>query len=200
MLTIYRRHLAACKFRHLSRKHRNCQCPIWTAGVLHGRKIKQSLDLHSWEAVQKLVREWEAHPEGGAFTVKSAYEDYISDAIARNLSGSQMRKIRLILGELQKQYGSISLRQLTVDDLRKIREAWKVAPITMSKRLEMLRSFFRFCIRDGLIRTPRRLCGFLWWSSSPPFPSPTRKWTQFSGPAIWYGTNIRTWTRELRSD
>ncbi|MGH7782271.1 MAG: tyrosine-type recombinase/integrase [Candidatus Binatia bacterium] len=158
MLTIYRRHLAACKFRHLGRKHRNCQCPIWAAGVLHGRNIKQSLDLHSWEAAQKLVREWEAHPEGGAITVKRACGDYISDAEARNLSDSQMRKIRLILGELEKQYGNVSLRQLTVDDLRKIREAWKVAPITMSKRLEMLRSFFRFCVDSGwLDRNPAKV-------------------------------------------
>jgi integrase/recombinase XerD len=156
MLTIYRRHMAACKFK--GRKHRNCNCPIWTAGTLHGRKIKKSLDLHSWEAAQKLVRDWEIKPEGGGITVKMAVEKYLSDAEARNISDSQMRKLRLVLGELERNFGPVAIGSVTVDDLRKIREAWKVAPITMQKRLEMLRSFFRFCVDSGWIdRNPAKV-------------------------------------------
>src|SRR5580765_5716723 len=122
MLTIYRRHQATCKFK--GRKHRNCNCPIWTAGVLHGRKIKQSLDLRSWEAAQKLVRDWETNPEGGGITVKVAVGKYLSDAEARNISDSQMRKMRLVLGELERNFGNVAIRSVTVDDLRQIREAW----------------------------------------------------------------------------
>jgi integrase/recombinase XerD len=156
MLTIYRRHMAACKFE--GRKYRNCNCPIWAAGTLHGRKVKKSLDLRSWEAAQKLVREWEAHPEGGGITVKVAVEKYLSDAEARSISDSQMRKLRLVLGELERNYGAVAIRAVTVDDLRSIREAWNVAPVTMQKRLEMLRSFFRFCVDSGwLDRNPAKV-------------------------------------------
>jgi integrase len=110
------------------------------------------------EAAQKLVRDWEIKPEGGGITVKVACEKYLSDAEARNISDSQMRKLRLVLGELDRNFGPVAIGSVTVDDLRKIREAWKVAPITMQKRLEMLRSFFRFCVDSGWIdRNPAKV-------------------------------------------
>jgi hypothetical protein len=76
MLTLFRRHTKDCKFT--GRKHRNCQCPLAVEGTLHGRMIRKSLDLRSWEAAQKLVRDWEANPEGGGITVKIAVNRYIS--------------------------------------------------------------------------------------------------------------------------
>jgi hypothetical protein len=76
--------------------------------------IRRSLDLRSWEAAQKLVRDWEANPEGGGVTVKMAVEKYTWDAEARNLADSQMRKIKLILGELERKYGSVHIRSVTV--------------------------------------------------------------------------------------
>jgi hypothetical protein len=92
---------------------------IWL-GVLHGRKIRKSLDLRSWAVAQKLVRDWEANPEGGGMTVKIAVEKYLSDAEARNISDSQMRELRLVLGELERNYGPVAVRSITLDDLRTI--------------------------------------------------------------------------------
>jgi len=60
MLFLFRRHMVGCKFT--SRKNRNCQCPIAVEGTLDARKIRKSLDLRSWEAAQKLVRDWESNP------------------------------------------------------------------------------------------------------------------------------------------
>jgi hypothetical protein len=90
MLTIFRRHLAECKFK--TRKHKKCQCPIWAQGILDGRKIRKSLDLRNWEAAQKLVRDWEANPNGGAVTVSDACDKFMADAKARNLSDGMIRK------------------------------------------------------------------------------------------------------------
>jgi len=155
MLTIFRRHLAECKFR--TRKHRNCQCPIWVQGVLDGRKIRKSLDLRNWEAAQKLVRDWEANPNGGAVTVSDACDKFIADAIARNVSEVMVRKARNLTNELKDALGSVSLRSVTVDDMRKIREGWKLAPVTTQKRLQMLRGIFRFCVDSGWIdRNPAK--------------------------------------------
>ena len=61
MLTIFRRHLKACRFT--TREDRACQCPISVEGTLQGRMIRKSTGLRSWEAAQKLVREWEANPQ-----------------------------------------------------------------------------------------------------------------------------------------
>ena len=99
MLTIFRRHVKECKWK--SRKHRNCQCPLAVEGTLHGRTIRKSLDLRSWEAAQKLVREWEANPEGGAVTVNDACDKFMADAIARNLSEAMVRKLRNVTDELK---------------------------------------------------------------------------------------------------
>ena len=149
MLTLFRRHVRECKWK--TRKHRNCQCPIAVEGTLHGRMVRKSLDIRSWDAAQKLVRDWEAGPVGGAITVNEACEKFISDARARQLSDAMLRKLKYLTKELKAALGSVSLRSVTVDDVRKIREGWKLAPITTQKRLEMLRSVFRFCVDSGWI-------------------------------------------------
>ena len=46
-----------------------------------------------------------------------------------------------------EQKGIRFVGSITVDDLRLFRQSWKGAPITAMKRLERLRSFFRFCER-----------------------------------------------------
>jgi hypothetical protein len=60
-----------------------------------------------------------------------------------------LRKLKHVTKELKDGFGPVSLRSVTVDDVRKIREGWKLAPITTQKRLEMLRSFFRFCVDNS---------------------------------------------------
>jgi hypothetical protein len=59
MLTVYRRHLAACPHAEKGRPWRRCACPVWVAGTIAGKKIKQSMDLTSLEAATEKIREWE---------------------------------------------------------------------------------------------------------------------------------------------
>jgi|SRR5579859_5432084 len=158
MLTLFRRHVKGCRFS--SRKDRSCQCPIAVEGVLHGRKIRQSLDLRSWEAAQKLVREWEANPTGFV-TMAEACEKFMAETESRNLSEAAVRRLRNITNELSTKIGAVSLRSLSVDELRKITQSWKLAPITKQKRLEMLRYFFNFCVDSGWIdRNPAKAIKF----------------------------------------
>lgn len=104
MLTIFRRHTKDCKFT--SRKNRNCQCPIAVEGMLQGRMIRKSLDVRSWEATQKIVRDWEASPkQGGGTTVKEACEKFIDDAEFRNLSEGMIRKLKNVTKELTDRFG-----------------------------------------------------------------------------------------------
>src|SRR5258708_648220 len=149
MLTLFRRHTKGCKFT--GRKHRNCQCPLAVEGMLHGRMIRKSLDIRSWDAGQKLIRDWEASPQGGGFTVNEGCDRFMSDAVARKLSEGMLRKLRHVTDELKHKLGSVSLRSVTVDDVRTIREGWELAPITTQKRLEMVRTIFRFCVDSGWI-------------------------------------------------
>ena len=154
MLTVYRRHRATCK--HTSRRYKGCSCPLWAQGTLRGETIRKSLDLTNWEAAHKLIREWELNDLSSVITLSKAAESFYLDNAARRLSEQQQRKYRNTVEELKEKLGNVTVRSVTVDDLRKIREGWKLSAITQQKRIEMLRSFFRFCV-DSL--TSRRVFG-----------------------------------------
>lgn len=42
-----------------------------------------------------------------------------------------------------------TVRQVTVEDIRNLRESWGISALTMQKRLETVRSFFKFCEDAG---------------------------------------------------
>ena len=100
---------------------------------LERTEYKTSLDLGSWEAAQKLVRDWEANPEGGGITVKERSEKFLADGVARGLSDGMMRKLKLVVRDLMDKFGAVALRSVTVDDIRTIRQSWQLAPITTQK-------------------------------------------------------------------
>jgi integrase len=151
VLTLFRRHLASCKHRLKGRRHRTCACPIAVEGTLHGEKIRKSLDLRNWEAAVRLIREWEISSPGGTLTVKDAADRFIKDREALKLSEAMLRKYKNVASELKREFGDLPVRRVTVDDLRRLRESWKLASVTTQKRLEMLRKFFRFSLESGWI-------------------------------------------------
>jgi integrase len=148
VITIYRRHQEGCKFT--SRRNRGCRCAIWAEGTVHGQKIRRSLDLRDWEAAVRLVREWEIHAPQSTVTVVEAAERFVADAKAR-LRASSVLKYEQSVKALKEKLGPKTIRQVTVDDVRALRESWKISPITMQKRLEMVKAFFRFCVASGWI-------------------------------------------------
>jgi integrase len=121
-------------------------------GILEGKAVRRSLDLTSWEAAQGRIRDLETHGEGNAFSVSEACDRFIKDCEARGLGPAQKGKYKLLTDELKEVFGTSALRRVTVDDLRKYREGWKLAPITQSKKLERLRTFFKFCSDAGWIQ------------------------------------------------
>ena len=77
MIRIYRGHLTSCP--HTSQRERRCKCPIHCEGQLGEETIKlRSLNLTSWEAATKTVRDWEA-----AGTTKAAPRIKVKEVIAR---------------------------------------------------------------------------------------------------------------------
>jgi len=68
-----------------------------------------------------------------------------------------MSKYRNVVAELEREFGNSPLRSVTTDGLRRLRESWTLAPITMQKRLEMVRKFFTFCMdSDWIEKNPAR--------------------------------------------
>jgi site-specific recombinase XerD len=150
VIALYRRHQAGCKLT--SRKKKNCRCPIWAEGTIHGEKVRRSLDLRDWEAAVRLTREWEIHKPENTVSVADAAERFIADAKARNLREGSILKYEQSVKMLKEKFGERLLRTVTVDDIRTLRESWKISGTTMQKRLETVKAFFRFCADSGWIQ------------------------------------------------
>jgi hypothetical protein len=148
MLNLYRRHRANCK-SHARRA--KCFCPIWVQGILRGNSIRKSLDLTNWEAANKLIRDWEIDGPEVVVSVSDATARWIADCEARNMKPASIRKYKEIRRELDARFAS--LRVVSVDDVRKMRESWKdkYSGGTMAKRLELVRAFFSFCLESDWI-------------------------------------------------
>ncbi len=155
MITIFRRHLASCKYR--SRRYKGCSCPIAAEGRLHGEYIRKSLDIRNWESAQKIVREWEAGNKAAAVTVKEACKRWIADCEARKLKHVTLRKYRHLQKELEGRFGEHVVSALGVNDIREMRESWKLSGVTTGKRLELVRSFFSFCMASGWSGNPAKM-------------------------------------------
>jgi len=154
MLNLYRRHRANCKS---TVRRAKCSCPIWVQGVLRGESVRKSLDLTNWEAASRLIRDWEVSGADVVVTVREATERFLSDRQSMKLSDAMMSKYRNVVAELEREFGNSPLRSVTTDGLRRLRESWTLAPITMQKRLEMVRKFFTFCMdSDWIEKNPAR--------------------------------------------
>src|SRR6266404_4751577 len=115
---------------HRLRTYKKCGCPIWVQGTLHGKWLKKSLDLRNWESAQKLVRDWESGPSGAErITFAHACAAFTRDYEARNLSSASLSKYRLLTDELKEEFKGHSVASLTVDEVRRYREKWDLAPI-----------------------------------------------------------------------
>jgi hypothetical protein len=110
-----------------------------------------------WEAAQKLVRSWEVEGKSGAPTVEGAGERLIADIRARGLVDDTVAKYELLKGELVMFFGSVSVSSITPDTAARFREGWIGRPSTIQKKVERLRSFFKFCTeRDWIAKNPAR--------------------------------------------
>lgn len=192
MLKIYRRHVSACP--HTSRNFRQCKCPLWVQGTLGGASVRQSLDLTSWEAAQRLVRDWEAsgrigQVRGSVPTISEAVAKFLEDATARGLSAASIGKYKLLLEKRLLPWvtnaGYRYLKQLGVPEARDFRASWPDAPLSASKKLERLRTFFKFCLESGWIESnPAKRIAM---PKVP--PKPTIPYTAEELEAIWLACN-----------
>jgi integrase len=153
MLTIFRRHLKSCP--NTSRRSRRCSCPIHVEGSLAGETVRRALDLTSWEAASNLIHEWNTVGRIGGGTrrlvqVHEAVKLFVTDGKSRHLADETIRVYRKFierkfLGWCDEE-GIRYLRELTFEHMLAFRGSWDYAAITASKRLEVLRLFFRFCV------------------------------------------------------
>jgi integrase/recombinase XerD len=118
-------------------------------GLPAWEKMRKALGIRNWEAAQRLVRDWEARIDAGHVTVRVAFERFIAARTANKKSDATMVKYRLLEREMVREFGSRSLDTLRVDELDEYRLTWKLAGISARKKIERMRTFFKFCMSRG---------------------------------------------------
>lgn len=122
---------------------------------MDGERIHKALGTSDWQKAQQIVRDWEA--EGSLLPgdlrppqrmpLEEAWQRFLADLAARNLHASTVRKYRLLsrqMTEFACQHRVRFLQQFDLPTLSEFRAGWHESPLTRAKKLERLRSFFRF--------------------------------------------------------
>jgi site-specific recombinase XerD len=139
--------------------------------------MKKALSVRSWESAQKLVRDWEAGGENRTVPIKEACEKFCADAEARGLGPAQLGKYKLLVKELRDWFPERVVSGISVEDVSAYRESWDLSPVTSSKKLERLRTFFRFCVDRGWIENnPARLLKAPKVRQKPTLPFSPEEW------------------------
>lgn len=157
MLKTYRRHNPA-RCDHKERTWRRCSCPLWADGTLAGKRYHKTLKTRNWDAAQKKVQKLEAEgrDEPEQKTILEATESFIRDAEARGLRPPSVYKYRLLFKQLNAfaaREGMRYLMECDVDTLRRFRESCTNKNFSARKKLEALRTFFRFVRDSGWLPT-----------------------------------------------
>ncbi len=118
------------------------------------------MDLTSWDAAVDRVRAWERQGNFEtieAITIETAVRLFFEDAKHRNLSPATVSKYDVLLNKQLRPFCSqhklTYLLELDLLQLRVFRGTWSDSPISAIKKIERLRSFFRFCHEPGWIES-----------------------------------------------
>jgi integrase/recombinase XerD len=153
VLKVYRRHNPA-KCSHTDRNWRRCSCPLWADGRLAGKRFHRTLKTRNWEKAVQTIQEIEAAGENQPkrTTIETATDAFIHDAEARGLRPPSVYKYKLLFKQLKAFAADKGLRYITecdIETLRKFRETWPNKNFSAQKKLEAMRTFFRFVHDSG---------------------------------------------------
>jgi integrase len=124
---------------------------------LRGQVIRKALDTRNWDTAQAIIRAWESGESiKSAITVRDAAQRFTKDAQGRNLHWTTFKKYKLVLRQLEEfseLRGLRLLKELDLPALRDFLPTLKDGPLAKLKKIERLRSFFRFCKESGWIQS-----------------------------------------------
>ena len=169
MLVLWRRHTDDCSHKDEGREYLKCRCSIWIDWRIGGKRIRKPLNTRDWQAAQIRARQMEAEgivSEVVPQTTGQCTKRFLDDAKARGLRESTVYKYKLILDQLERfgeGAGITFISGFNVEDLHSFRNSWMNRGQSAVKKLEHLKSFFRFCsesawVKDNpckLIRPPK---------------------------------------------
>lgn len=156
MLKLFRRHTKTCPHRKKGRAYAACDCPIWVYAFLQGKEIRSSVGTTSWQHALK----WLQEQQGTATREEAVRGKLLADAAALYLADCEERQ--LAEGTLEQYDNSLTsfanfcheakrtrVHQVDLETVRGWRGTMKMAPASIRKQIEHIRTFFRFCIDNN---------------------------------------------------
>ncbi len=188
----HRRGRRECPHSTKGRDFIKCSCPIWADGLdENGERANFSLRTTNWQVAQTIIREMESRgsvkdptpvsvPEGITFTV--AVEKFLEAHL--HLSAGRRKKYRLLFTRLDhflQQCNTRALQDLNLDLLTGCQTEWRTKwhqhDGTICLNIQMLRKFFRFCIkRDWVQQNPASDLEMPKGKSRPTLPFTPNEW------------------------
>jgi hypothetical protein len=164
----YRWHRRVCPHNRNGRSWTKCSCPIWVDGLdENGERANFSLGTTNWQVAQTIIREMESRgsvkdpapvstPEG--IKVTATFEKFLGAHAL--LSAGRQKKYRLLFNRLNHfldQHDANELKHMSLDLLTDFQfechTHWRQHEGTICLNIQMLRKFFRFCVKRDWIQT-----------------------------------------------
>jgi integrase/recombinase XerC len=153
MLTLYRRHTDDCPNhgRVAEAPQEKCACVVWVRGHANGRPVRKTLKTRNWAVAGRKLTELEIDLAGGKQrqTVPRAIAAFLA-SFGDDIQPATKRKYRHFMGCFE---AFCEAREITtVDEVDVIAldsyKIWRsLSPLTWSKELQLLRSFFAWCAK-----------------------------------------------------
>jgi site-specific recombinase XerD len=169
MLSLYRRHEADCPHKDKGRKYTKCSCPIHCDGEVDGQRVRKSMDTRDWARAMRNLGKYEDPTFGLRQCAQPGCQEMvergrcarhtreISRAIAAYHDAHQdvcdgtrrnRRRVLRVFGDFTAGQGVANAHEVELEHLTGFRGIRNINPRTWTKELEILRHFFRFCLRN----------------------------------------------------
>jgi site-specific recombinase XerD len=159
MLSLWRRHTKSCRFRVQGRAYTKCHCPVWVDGEVSGKRIRESLDTRDWARGGRKAATLESEVAEGRKRKKVAVATaaFLEQCSVESSTFKKYARIMGFLADVAKAKAFEHVDELDLEFLDAYRSGRGVCPLTWQKELQILRSFFGFCMdRQWIADNPAR--------------------------------------------
>jgi site-specific recombinase XerD len=165
MLSLWRRHESKCPHSAKGRSWIKCQCPVWCDGEFDGKRVRESLGTRDWGRAGRRLAALEDELGKAANGEPAAQRKPVKEATAiflgqREVEPSTMKKYRRVMDRIaafSQSKNLIHIDEFTLDLLDQYRLTRKLCALSWQKELQLLRTFFEFCLdRDWIEKNPAK--------------------------------------------
>jgi integrase/recombinase XerD len=157
MLSLYRRHLSACRHFTKGREHTRCSCPVWCDGQVFGVRVRRSLDTRDWTVAAERARLIEGATEPEQALIAGCRLSDLIDRFMENGHRAEhtIANYKPIFARLLEHLGNVPASSVDHQAIRSYLAIRKLALSSMRTEIAILRALFNYAVRENLIeRSP----------------------------------------------